>query len=88
MENKNYMKCNQRHLCNCGTATKAPHIVGKDGCTRFMVRPPKKLDNGMYRVERRAITEYTMRHQRGFSELPCGCWSRWNGSINSLPDNT
>lgn len=88
MPNQNYMKCNETHLCNCGTASKTPHQVGKDGCERYMTRPPKKTGDGMYKVDGSTITEFTLRQQRGYSEQPCGCWSRWSGSVNSLPDNT
>lgn len=59
-----------------------------------MVASPQPLgedpDSGieMWIVEGSIITEHTMRHQRGYHEHECGCWSRWHGSTNSLPDET
>lgn len=64
---------NHEHSCYCGTAEKVPHETGKDGCQRFIVDPPPD-----------DITEYTAKHQRGYHQHPCGCWSRWEGSTNSL----
>jgi len=56
----------------------SPQPFGKD--------PDTEAD--MWLVEGAIITEYTMRHQRGYSQQPCGCWSNWQGSTNSLPDET
>lgn len=56
----------------------SPEPLGKDPETDF----------DMWIVEGQVITEYTMRHQRGYSQHHCGCWSRWPGSVNSLPDET
>ena len=59
-----------------------------------MVASPQPLgadpDTGieMWIVEGHIITEYTMRHQRGYHQHECGCWSRSPGSTNSLPDET
>jgi len=73
------------HRCRCGTATHTPHQIGRDGCKRFMSTDVVFVwCDGWYFVNGAVITEYTLRFQRGFSQHPCGCWSQWGGSVNSL----
>ena len=72
------------HNCHCGTATKTPHTIGKDGCVRRMVEAPVQVSPDRWEVAGHEITDYTLRHQRGYSQHPCGCWSRWPGSENSI----
>jgi hypothetical protein len=64
------------HRCYCGTATQnEPHQIGDNCCQRFMTDPPDYSDG---------TTEYTYKEQRGYHQHPCGCWSRWEGSENSI----
>lgn len=72
------------HNCYCGTATKTPHATGKDGCERKMVDAPINEGRGCWTAEGTAMTEFTLREQRGYSQHPCGCWSRWPESKNSI----
>jgi len=58
-----------------------------------MVAPPNPAPDDpkygkMWEVDGRVITDYTLRAQRGYHQHKCGCWSRWQGSVNSLPDET
>lgn len=87
-------ECEFKHPCCCGTATHTPHEVGKDGCKRFMTEAPELIppDNrqgfNQWTVDGHPVSDYTLRFQRGYSQISCGCWSRWEGSVNSLPDET
>lgn len=66
------------HECYCGTSyIGGKHETGHDGCVRYMTDPPDLTDG---------TTMYTYKYQRGYHQHPCGCWSRWPGSINSLED--
>lgn len=77
--------CVDNHECYCGMANKTPHEIGKNGCARFMTESPvKSKTEGFWIVGGYEITDYTLRHQRGFAQHDCGCWSRWEGSENSL----
>ena len=85
--------CNKKHLCWCGMSEQTPHEVGKNGCQRFMTTSPEPAGDDpvlgkMWRVDGHVITDYTLRQQRGYSQNDCGCWQRWAGSTNSLPDET
>ena len=63
------------HTCHCGTSDAGTaHETGHDGCQRFMTGQPDFTIASMY--------NYTV--QRGYHQHPCGCWSRWEGSTNSL----
>ena len=79
--------------CNCGTATHAPHETGKHGCERFVVVAPTpagthpELGCPMWDVgdaDGQPITDYTLRHQRGYHQHEDGTWTRSAGSINSI----
>lgn len=37
-----------------------------------------------WRVDGHEITGYSLREQRGYYRHPCGCWSRHEGSTNSI----
>ena len=66
-------KCN--HICNCGTCNSdKPHQIGENGCVRFMTNAPDLTK----------ATLFTYIQQRGYYQHPCGCWSRYPGSDNSL----
>lgn len=41
-------------------------------------------DANRWLVEGSEITEFSMKQQRGYHRHPCGCWSRWPGSSNSI----
>lgn len=79
------MKCK----CYCGTATHAPHAIGKSGCQREITASPDKFgtdpdtDSPMWLVDGQIITEYTLKFQRGYFEHTCGCWSRFGSDDNS-----
>ena len=62
------------HRCFCGTTTCVPHEIGRDGCERYMTEPPDLTE----------ATLFTYEQQRGYFQHPCGCWSRWPESVNSL----
>lgn len=62
------------HRCFCGTTKCVPHEIGRDGCERYMTEPPDLTE----------ATLFTYTQQRGYHQHPCGCWSRWPGSVNSL----
>lgn len=77
------------HRCSCGSNPTTPHPVGEGGCQRRLTEAPVKVANDadMWIAEGSTITDYTLREQRGYSQFPCGCWSRWPGSKNSLDFN-
>lgn len=78
--------------CHCGTATETPHETGTCGCQRFVVPAPVKVgshpdlgcDMWITHEDITAITDYTLREQRGYHLHEGGQWTRWNGSSNSL----
>lgn len=72
------------HSCNCGTATVTPHETGTHGCERFMTKAPDKLEGDRWHVDGKIITGYSLREQRGYHQHRCGCWSRHEGSENSI----
>lgn len=84
------LKINCDHLCHCGTENKQPHKIGEGTCVRTMVESPipagthPVLECPMWLVSGHEITDYSLRHQRGYSQHPCGCWSRSPGSENSI----
>lgn len=78
-------KC--KHLCYCGTGSTTPHVVGEGGCVRFLTKAPVPDGDGWV-VDGHHITNYTLKHQRGYHQYECGCWSRWPGSTNLLSDET
>ena len=80
-------ECNGYHRCNCGTGEPTPHNVGTGGCVRFLTDAPVK-NGDMWIVDDAIVTDYTLRWQRGYFQHDDGCWSRWEGSVNSLPDET
>lgn len=61
------------HICHCGGVTNK-HNIGDKGCFRFMTEPP----------DFKITSEYIYINQRGYYQHPCGCWSRWEGSYNSI----
>lgn len=67
---------NHDHSCHCGTAQTSPHQTGTDGCLRYMCDPPEPKPP--------ETLDYPYKQQRGYRQHPCGCWSRWPGSENSL----
>lgn len=71
------------HTCHCGTEQE-PHKVGEGRCVRRIVPAPEKLENDRWRVDGCVISGTTLREQRGYYRHPCGCWSRWPGSTNSI----
>jgi hypothetical protein len=73
------------HICNCGGAGLL-HDVGHDGCYRQMavISPQPAHGADMWRVDKRVITGYTMREQRGYYQHDCGCWSHLSDSVNSI----
>ena len=86
-------KTKHNHACHCGTATHSPHETGENGCKRFITGNPTKAHDDpdlgeMWYADGNLITGYTLRFQRGYFQHPCDCWSRWEGSVNSLPDET
>jgi hypothetical protein len=86
------------HRCYCGTATPnhkwgEAHAIGKCGCVRRMAvgteipkpaPPHSEMGFDMWEVSGAAITDYTLKHQRGYAQHPCGCWSHWCDSVNSI----
>lgn len=72
------------HTCHCGTATVTPHQTGTHGCQRFMTPAPDKLSGDRWFVDGKIITGYSLREQRGYHQHRCGCWSRHEGSENSI----
>ncbi len=73
------------HECRCGTATHNPHEIGEDGCRRLMSSAIVfEWDDGRYFIDGSVVSEYTFLHQRGFYKHPCGCYSQWQDSVNSL----
>jgi hypothetical protein len=73
------------HNCYCGgIEVTHPHNVGIRGCLRIMVIPPEALEDDRWYVDGQVITGYTLREQRGYRQHPCGCWSRHEGSENSI----
>ena len=82
--------CSAAHHCYCGAGAATPHVIGDQGCIRGVVPSPRPIwldpDTGIqiWIVDGHAITEYTLKHQRGFNQHECGCWSSWHGSSNSL----
>ena len=81
---------NHDHACYCGTADRTPHETGTHGCVRAMVVAPKPapphstLGCPTWTVAGHRITDYTLRHQRGYHQHPCGCWSWAQESTNSI----
>ena len=78
-------------LCHCGTATKSPHQIEKFGCSRFIAAAPifrgkhPELGCDMWDTgDGSPITDYTLRHQRGYQKHENGIWSRWESSTNSI----
>lgn len=74
------------HSCHCGTASRAPHETGTLGCVRFITESPVHVPPDRWLVDGGEITDFTLRQQRGYHRHPCGCWSRWPGSSNSIED--
>ena len=72
------------HSCTCGMAEQTPHEVGTHGCVRYMTEAPAVRPDDHWLVDGETITGYTLRQQRGYWQHPCGCWSRWVGSDNSI----
>jgi hypothetical protein len=72
------------HSCHCGTGNNEPHEISKDGCVRLMEESPVKLPDGKWLVHGHAITDFTLRQQRGYHRHTCGCWSRSPESTNSI----
>jgi hypothetical protein len=72
------------HTCHCGTARVSPHQTGTQGCERFMTIPPEDMGGDRWRVDGHEITGYSLREQRGYHQHSCGCWSRHEGSDNSI----
>jgi len=81
------------HSCGCGTTKVFPHNIGENGCQRFMTSAPQPIiqtvedfrrDGKMWKVREEILTDYSLRHQRGYFQHPCGCWSRWRDSSNSI----
>jgi hypothetical protein len=79
------------HRCLCGTSTvDSGHETGENGCQRFMTDAPKnkRYNNELhcweYLVGGHWITEFSLLQQRGYKKHECGCWSRWEGSENSI----
>ena len=64
------------HKCYCGTSEIFGHETGQDGCARFMTDAPE--------IKEGESIDYPYKQQRGYHQHPCGCWSRWPCSINSL----
>lgn len=66
---------NHDHSCHCGTGPDRayPHETGQEGCVRLMTDPPDPT-----------LSEFTIKQQRGYHQHPCGCWSRFPDSVNSL----
>lgn len=71
------------HTCHCGGLNQA-HQTGERGCFRIMVMPPEKQGDSHWRVDGHCITDYTLKEQRGYCQHSCGCWSRHEGSVNSI----
>lgn len=80
-------------ICHCGYGAAPDHELAKDGCCRVPapapVPRPDQLDSGgqpMWEVDGHVITDYTLRHQRGYGQHADGTWSRpaSGESINSL----
>ncbi len=76
-------ECDKDHWCACG-ALNHVHRVGTQGCTRFLTPAPEPRPDNRWFVDGHEITEYTLICQRGYHQYPCGCWSRWPGSSESL----
>lgn len=80
------------HICHCGTGSVEPHEIGTYGCQRIMVVPPQHMGGDRWRVANQhhsaehghEITGYALREQRGYHQHSCGCWSRHEGSVNSI----
>jgi hypothetical protein len=63
------------HICHCGTSKiSGQHKIGQAGCVRFMTEPP----------DLQLASLFTYQEQRGYHQHPCGCWSRYPGSDNSI----
>lgn len=74
---------NHDHTCHCGTGPES-HSTGEGGCVRFMTKAPVPLPNNWWLLDLEEVTDFTLREQRGYHQHPCGCWSRWPGSVNSI----
>jgi len=77
-------------ICHCGTATHTPHETGTHGCVRRVVTSPipagphPDLGCETWLVNGHRITDYTLRHQRGYTQHACGTWTSHGDSVNSL----
>lgn len=74
------------HRCYCGEASVVPHKVGELGCKRFLTDEHPVPEGDDCRVEGEVISWTTLYYQRGYYRFPCGCWSRWKDSSNSLEE--
>jgi hypothetical protein len=85
------VKCSQKHECQCG-GIDHPHTISETGCFRYMTESPilagkhPELGCDTWKMpdEDGAITDFTLRQQRGYHQHECGCWSRSEGSFNSV----
>lgn len=71
------------HVCRCG-GLENQHTTGVRGCLRIMVIPPEDLGNGYWLVDGHKITGFMLLDQRGYHMHSCECWSRHEGSDNSI----
>ena len=77
--------CPHSHPCHCGTAVETPHESGEKGCSRkFETKPLIEFANDRWFIHGHLITGFTLRSQRGYEQYPCGCWTHWDDSINSI----
>jgi len=71
------------HACYCG-GLEGQHTTGVRGCLRIMVLPPQYLGDDRWIVDGQEITGFMLREQRGYHRHICECWSRHEGSDNSV----
>lgn len=77
-------------VCHCGTSTvEGAHPTGEHGCVRRVVPAPmpfRCLTTREFRwlVNGALITDYTLRHQRGYHQHPDGRWTSHGSSTNSI----
>lgn len=85
-------RCADNHMCACG-GKGSLHVIGADGCFREMTASPTPAgkhaelgcDTWIMPDEDGAITDFTLRQQRGYHRYECGCWSKSSaGSSNSI----
>lgn len=75
--------------CFCYGA-KPGHNVGDEGCYYEMVpdpipAPPHENGYDMWDTQIGGIiTDFSLKQQRGYTRLKCGCWIAWKESCNSL----